>query len=408
MDRMKTHPVNPVHPVKKPWPTVRLGEVLRRSEEVAAPQAERQYHELTVRLWGKGVISRGIVSGLELSSARRFVARSGQFILSKIDARNGAIGIVPSELDGAIVSTDFPLFNFDATRLDVKFLGWLSKTRGFVESCIHASEGTTNRVRLQEDKFYALEIPLPPLDEQRRVVARIEELAAQIAEARTLRHQATSEAEALLTTARRTMISECHAKIVALEDACAEIIDNLHSNPRLSETGIPCVRSPDVGYGTLDLDGAQRTDEEEFRHRTVRGEPRAGDIVLVREGGGTGKCALIQPDQRFSLGQRVMMLRPDTGRILPGFFLHQLLSPLLQEEQILPLSKGSAAPHLNISALRRFNLKLPSLPEQRRIVTELEALQAQVNALKRLQAETAVELDALLPAILDRAFRGDL
>jgi len=74
----------------------------------------------------------------------------------------------------------------------------MCRTAAFVQECKRASEGTTNRVRLQEDKFLARETPLPPLAEQRRVVARIEELAAQIQEARTLRHQATEEAEALV------------------------------------------------------------------------------------------------------------------------------------------------------------------------------------------------------------------
>ena len=53
-------------------------------------------------------------------------------------------------------------------------------------------------------------------------------------------------------------------------------------------------------------------------------------------------------------------------------------------------------------------LPMPPLPEQRRIVAYLDDLQAKVDALKALQAETAAELDALLPAILDRAFRGEL
>ena len=195
---------------------------------------------------------------------------------------------------------------------------------------------------------------------------------------------------------------------MALEDVCTAIIDNLHSNPRLSDSGVPCVRSPVVGYGTLDLENAQRTSEDEYRQRTVRGEPRADDIVLVREGGGTGKCAIVRQGQRFSLGQRVMMLRPDTKQILPQFFLHQLLSPLIQEEQIAPLSKGSASPHLNISALRRFQVRLPSLSEQTRVVAELDALQGEVDKLKRLQAETAAELDAFLPSVLNKAFNGEL
>jgi type I restriction enzyme S subunit len=392
----------------KPWPTVKLGEVLRRSDETIELQPDLAYRQITVKLWGKGVVLRGILTGAEIAASRQTVARRGQFILSRIDARNGALGIVPPELDEAIVTNDFPVFNVVENRLLPTYLGWMCRTASFVEECKRASEGTTNRVRLQEDKFLACEIPLPPLAEQRRVVARIEALAVQIHEARTLRHQAAEEAEALLTTARRAVISESRAKTVALEDACEAIIDNLHSNPTLSETGIPCVRSPDVGYGTLDLDSAQRTDEDEFRKRTVRGEPKADDIVLVREGGGTGKCAVVLLGQRFSLGQRVMMLRPNTERILPRFFLHQLLSPQIQEDQIAPLSKGSASPHLNIGTLRRFNLVLPPLPEQRRIVSELDALQAEVDALKRLQAETAQELDALLPSILDRAFKGEL
>jgi type I restriction enzyme S subunit len=158
----------------------------------------------------------------------------------------------------------------------------------------------------------------------------------------------------------------------------------------------------------LNLYSAQRTDEEEYRRRTARGEPQADDIVLVREGGGTGKCALVESEQRFSLGQRVMMLRPNSNRIVPRFFLHQLLSPLVQDEQIAPLSKGSASPHLNISTLRKFGLKLPPMQEQRRIATKLDALQAEVDGLKKLQIKTAAELDALLPSILDRAFKGEL
>jgi type I restriction enzyme, S subunit len=179
------------------WPRVRLGEVLRRSAETVTISPEAEYREITVKLWGKGVVLRRAVSGTEIASDRRFLAKASQFILSRIDARNGAIGVAPPELDGAVVTNDFPLFDLNVARIDPAFLGWLSKTHDFVELCQRASEGTTNRVRLQEERFLALEIPLPPLSEQRRIVARIEELAAQIHEARALRQQAVEEVEAL-------------------------------------------------------------------------------------------------------------------------------------------------------------------------------------------------------------------
>jgi type I restriction enzyme S subunit len=181
------------------WPKIRLGEVLQRSEETVEPQADTEYREITVRLWANGVVERGRVLGASLSG-RRFIAHAGQFIASRIDARNGAMGLVPQSLDGALVTNDFPLFALNAERLEPKFLGWLCRTTNFVELCLRASEGTTNRVRLKEDRFLALEIVLPPLAEQRRLVAKIEELAAQIHEARTLRHEAAEQAEALLVS----------------------------------------------------------------------------------------------------------------------------------------------------------------------------------------------------------------
>ena len=74
-------------------------------------------------------------------------------------------------------------------------------------------------------------------------------------------------------------------------------------------------------------------------------------------------------------------------------------------EEIAP---HSAQKNINLGILTKIPFPDRSLPEQRRIVAELDALQAEVDGLKRLQAETSAELDALLPAVLDRAFKGEL
>ncbi len=80
--------------MKKKWPMVKLGEVLRGSKEPIEIRPDDEYQEIKVRLWGKGIIQRGIVKGAEVSFSSRFVARAGQLIISRIDARNGALGIV--------------------------------------------------------------------------------------------------------------------------------------------------------------------------------------------------------------------------------------------------------------------------------------------------------------------------
>lgn len=162
------------------WPKVALGELLQRSNESAVLDPAAEYHEVTIRLWGKGIVSRGKVRGSDVVSNRR-VVRANQLIMSKIDARSGAIGLVPKELDGAIVSNDFPSFEFrDPDRCEATFMGWLVRSSSFVDLCKAASEGTTNRVRIKEDRFLDQQIALPPLAEQQALVTRLDVLSEKI------------------------------------------------------------------------------------------------------------------------------------------------------------------------------------------------------------------------------------
>jgi type I restriction enzyme S subunit len=308
------------------------------------------------------------------------------------------------------VSNEFPCFSTMPTRLDPCFLFWYFRQEHVWSEVLGLSEGATptSRNRLKEAEFLAMEIPLPSLAEQRRIVSRIEELTTQIHDARTLHAKAANEAEMLGSAYLQSAMLHCQGEDIELESACKAIIDNLHSNPLYAPSGIPCVRSSDVGWGTLNLATALRTDEAEYVRRTARGKPEVDDIVLVREGGGAGKCALVLRQQRFSLGQRVMMLRPDREKIVPSFFLYQLLSASVQVNQIQPLCKGSASPHLNIGSIRRFRLRLPPLPEQYRIVANLDALQAELNQVRQLKTEISGELETLLSAVLAGVFKDRL
>ncbi|MFN4926844.1 hypothetical protein [Bradyrhizobium sp.] len=209
---------------------VALGELLKRASRSAKIDPLAKYQEVTVKMWGKGVVRRGFVGGAELSDGRRFLAAAGQFILSRIDARHGANGLIPPDLDGAIVTNDFPLFEFDLSRLEPKYLQWLGRTRGFVELCLRASEGTTNRVRLSEERFLSLTVPLPDIEEQRRVVAIVDGLNAKVLEATSLREQAMLEVDALQKSRSREIFGRLSCEVVPLEDVCSAIIDPQHSN----------------------------------------------------------------------------------------------------------------------------------------------------------------------------------
>ena len=186
--------------MSRSWPLAPLGEILTKSNDWIDLKPDETYREVTVRLWGKGIAQRRKATGAEIAAAKRLVIHTNQFILSRIDARNGAFGIVPNFLEGAIVSNDFPVFTPNPERVLPPFLGWMSKTFSFVDLCRAASEGTTNRVRLKEDRFLAMTIPLPSLSEQQRIVTRIEEVAAKIEEANSLRQKAVKESGGFISS----------------------------------------------------------------------------------------------------------------------------------------------------------------------------------------------------------------
>lgn len=201
------------------WPLVPLGDVLTKSEEWVDLVPLATVTQVRVQWWGQGAVARRTAMAGELGSSKWLLVRSNQFLISRIDPRKGAAGIVPCDLDGAVVSNDFPAFNVDANRLEPLFLDWYSKTQGFIQDCEAASEGTTNRVPLKEDRFCRIMIPLPPIEEQRRIVQRIENLSEMSKKVTVLRQQIMTETHSLLIgLAHRSDLTPDQKRAVGWQD----------------------------------------------------------------------------------------------------------------------------------------------------------------------------------------------
>ncbi len=387
-----------------------LGEVLTRSKEQVEIDPHQQYKQVTIRLWGQGVVLRDEVIGAKIAGAKRFVVRPQQFILSRIDARHGALGLVPDLLDGAVVSNDFPAFTPNPSRIRPAFIGWMSKTSGFVNLCRAASEGTTNRVRLKEDRFMATKIALPPLSEQQRIVARIEELAARIEEARGLRRTTLKETEVLLASMlHQSFVERADSWMQTEVGAVSEIIDPnpSHRMPQYAEEGIPFISTVDF-YGSESIRKitAKRVAEMTYREQLERCCFAIDDILYSRIGT-IGKARILREIWPFALSHVLVVIKPKEDIILPRFLLWYLRSDSIAI-QATTATQSTGVPDLGIKRIREFTMPLPSLQEQQRIVAHLDNLQATVESVKQLQTETAAEIDALLPSVLDKAFKGAL
>lgn len=154
-----------------------IGKFLNKHLEKTDLEPGCEYKQVTVRLWGKGLTLRGIKLGSEIAAEKQVRVLTGQFLMSRIDARHGAFGIVPDSLNGALVSGDFPAFNIDDSIILPHYFEWVTRTEAFVDLCRRASEGSTNRVRLKEDKFLQMKIPVPTLKAQQEFLEKLDILA---------------------------------------------------------------------------------------------------------------------------------------------------------------------------------------------------------------------------------------
>lgn len=379
------------------WATSSLAELLLPAEEQIDIQPAKLYKQITVRLWGKGVVLRGEVNGGEIATNRSNVARSGQFIMSRIDARNGAFGLVPETLEGAIVTNDFPLFEVNQAKLLPRFLEWISKTHNFVELCRRASEGTTNRVRLKVDRLLNSPFPLPPLHEQHRIVAHIEALAASIAQARGLRQQVQDEQQTILLGIYNRLTTD--AKLMPMLEVAPLVrrpVDVKHDQV-YHELGI---RS--FGNGTFHK--SPITGLELGSKRVFQIEP--GDLLFSNVFAWEGAIAVAKSEDKGRIGShRFITCVPKDGVATARFLCFHFLTPKGLHD-IGQASPGGAGRNrtLGLEKLERIMVPVPDYEKQ----VWFNDLYARIDTLKRLQAETAAELDALLPAVLDRAFRGEL
>jgi type I restriction enzyme M protein len=168
------------------WKRCALDSFLRRIRVEAEVNAEQRYKQITVKLYGKGVIERGELLGKEIKTRPQFVSHAGDLIMSRIDARHGAFGIIPSYLDGALVTQDFPMFRIDPERIEPEYLALVLKSEEFTEICKRASRGTTNRKRLNEALLLQETIPLPPKSVQMDILEFARDVGAASKDAQSL------------------------------------------------------------------------------------------------------------------------------------------------------------------------------------------------------------------------------
>lgn len=152
------------------WVRMPLARHLTETRRPVSLSADSTYRLITVKRSRGGVELREVLTGREIKTPSQFYVREGDFLISKRQIVHGACGIVPAELDGAVVSNEYAVLNSDG-QIDLKFLRYLSESRYFQQTCFHSSIGVhVEKMIFKTERWLKWPFNIPPLSEQRRIV----------------------------------------------------------------------------------------------------------------------------------------------------------------------------------------------------------------------------------------------
>jgi len=359
--------------MREGWEVAPLGELTAQVKDSVKVVPGAEYVLLGVSSKGRGVFSKEAVTSVT-SKAKAFTpVRRDQFIYNRLFAGTGSFGVVPAEMDGTFVSNEFPVFDVDPLRLDVRFLG-LTFEQPSVWADVEAQciGSTGSRMRWKEDRFNEYRVPLPPLAEQRRIVDLIgavdEALVSADEEARRAGN-ATQSAE----VAHFSGGGETHLTEVTHFAGGYAFSDRFQGG-----TGpIPVYKCSDMnapGNETEMSTAANSVTEETLKEMKARAWP-PGTVIFPKVG------AALLTEKRRILGSRaafdnnVMGLVPDPS-IRPEYLLSFMRTVRLGD-----YAQPGAVPSVNQKHFQQMTLNLPSLEDQDEFLGLIGALtQVEVSA----------------------------
>ncbi|MDT4291616.1 restriction endonuclease subunit S [Methylomonas sp. MO1] len=378
------------------WPTVELGEVLHTQID-AVESAELETVNLAgVYGFARGLFRREPISPLDTTYKRFHRLNAGDFVISSPKAWEGAIARIPEEFDGWFLSPVFPTFTANPDRLDTRYLDWYCKREAVWTQLQGKAKGMgARRESVSPAQFLSLNVPLPSIDEQRTIVARLDQLAEKVRQIDLHLDAIDAVAEALLISLHHKFAAE---RMVRLGD----IIELSEESEPIKPDG----RYPQVGVrgfgGGLFAKPALAGTETSYR---AFNRLYADAIVLSQVKGWEGALAVCPPELAgmfVSPEYRTFRCKPDLAS--PAYLGELIRTPWFWSLlQAATRGVGARRERTRPEQFLNIELPMPELNEQLKIV---EILSRQ-NELKQRHAKIREANQALIPATLERLFSNE-
>ena len=395
--------------MKAGWKTVKLSEIALIGAGNSAPQETEDFSEdgpLFVRTSDVGEVKFGtVVSANDRLSPRGAKGmrlwKSGTILIPKSGASTFVNHRVILGTD-AHVSSHLATITADTAKTDPRFLLYYLST---VRAQDLIQDQSYPSLKLPE--IGSIEIPLPPLAEQKRVVALLDKAFAGIDEAMANAEANQSKSDGLYKSYLQSVFRERGSEWldVKLDEVCGFQNGFAFKSSTFRPSGTPVIRISNIQDGIIDTENRLVfVNPKDYRENLDRYRVVEGELLIAMSGATTGKIGFNTENREFYLNQRVGKFEP--GKKLNKRFLYHFLSTKVEEN--LSISAGAAQPNLSTEQINGLVLPLPPIEEQARIVASIEALLAEIRQLDSLYAEKQRALTGLKNSLLIQAFAGEL
>lgn len=402
------------------FPLVKIGSFLKRNKTLIEIDNDTVYKRVTIRLYNNGVLVRDTEIGKNIGTKKQFIIKEGQFLLSKIDARNGAFGLATKEVDGAIITADFLAFDLDASKIDPHFLVLMTTTKKFMQFAQSASSGTTGRQRIDESKFLETKIPLPSLETQQRIIqnyqAKILQGDEQEQEAKELeggiktylsnelkletQQEELEDNQGILNFINFSALSRWGLSYLAKEQSIlfssrVYPMKSLHSVIKHFEGGkTPSKANPKYWEGSIswaspkDFSGFEinstidHIGELAVQETGIKVFPKETVLIVFRSGILQHSIPIAITNIETSINQDLKAMRFDNTKINTKYFVYFVRN--FQKEILNIISKkGATVESLEVTSFMDLKIPLPPTDIQDQIVDRIEMTRSKINTLNQ-------------------------
>lgn len=373
---------------------VKLSELIIQKTDTEQIVDMENEHYITLSLYGKGARERVIKDGKYPVPFTGYRVSSGQFIYSRIDARNGAYAIIGPELDGFVVSKDFPVFDINESKVLPHFLRRAVLSAAFINQVKNSSFGATNRMRIKEEVFETYSIPLPELSKQNEIVDimdRVETIINSL-------QQELQKLDDLIKARFIELFGDLNVnpkgwELKPFDELTNLITDGEHSTPRRCKEGIYLLSARNVLNHELQLEDVDYIDDEEYERISKRIIPQSGDVLLSCSGT-VGRCCCVPEGLKFQMVRSIALLR-FKEELNPVFAEYMITSDFVQQ-QIDKAKTASSQANLfqgKIAKLRGF---VPPRELQDEFLVFVKQVDKSKAAVQKSLDETQVLFDSLM------------